>query len=168
MSALGELVAYFAPTVGAERGAELVREAARELGWTAETLDDARAEAVLDRLATRAGIVGVTARFAAQRRRARKQDAPAPMTSGAPSATGTKAAPKTLEIDRERIIALMSASMELANARQAVVDEWARARLGGTRCTLDQALALLERLGAIGGTVAVAATFARARILLQR
>lgn len=161
---LVELESYFAPTVGAERSTEILRSAANELGWILETIDDARADAILKRLTLYPGIVGVTARFATQRR-ARNAAA-----SGAFSvATGSEVPASTSEaVEITALEQLLGASMDAAKARTIVAEYWRDDGLTGTRCTKRQALALLDRMAGAGGAVGVAATFAKARWHLRR
>jgi len=64
---LGEIVGLLASTVGQERAEEAVLEAVRRLGLPARALSRDQTMMVLDDLAARAGLVGVTARFAKAR-----------------------------------------------------------------------------------------------------
>ena len=64
---MGELVALLASTVGQDRADEAVLEAVRRLGLPTRSLSRDQALAVLDDLAARPGLVGVTARFAKAR-----------------------------------------------------------------------------------------------------
>ena len=62
-----ELVALLASTVGQDRADEAVGEVARRLGLPSRSLSRDQTMAVLDDLASRPGLVGVTARFAKAR-----------------------------------------------------------------------------------------------------
>ncbi len=64
---LSELVGLLAGTVGQERAEEAVLDAVRRLGLPSRALSRDQILAVLDDLAARAGLVGVTARFAKAR-----------------------------------------------------------------------------------------------------
>ena len=64
---MGELVALLAGTVGQDRAEEAVLEAVRRLGLPTRSLSRDQTMSVLDDLASRAGLVGVTARFAMAR-----------------------------------------------------------------------------------------------------
>jgi hypothetical protein len=64
---MGELVGLLASTVGQERAEEAVTEVVRRLGLPARSLSRDQTLQVLDDLAARAGLVGVTARFAKAR-----------------------------------------------------------------------------------------------------
>jgi hypothetical protein len=64
---LGELVGLLASTVGQERAEEAVLEVVRRMGLPARSLTRDQTLTVLDDLAGRAGLVGVTARFAKAR-----------------------------------------------------------------------------------------------------
>jgi hypothetical protein len=64
---VGELVGLLASTVGQERAEDAVLEAVRRLGLPARALSRDQALSVLDDLASRSGLVGVTARFAKAR-----------------------------------------------------------------------------------------------------
>ncbi len=163
-----ELVSYFAPTVGAERGAEILRDAARERGWSIEQLDDEKTDSLLAYLATRPGIVGVTARFASQRRAAKR---PTPTEAGrttAPERTPPSGTKSRGDVPVTTIEELLAASLDATRARQVVAEYWQLAGLTGTRCSTEQALALLDRMAVAGGNVGVAATFAKARWHLRR
>lgn len=63
-----ELFAFFIPSVGEEKAREAVGGAITRLGFAHKnTLDRVEALAVLDEIATTAGIIGVAARFAKAR-----------------------------------------------------------------------------------------------------
>lgn len=64
---IGELVALLATTVGRDRAEEAILEAVRRLGLPTRALTREQTLAVLDDLASRAGLVAVTARFAKAR-----------------------------------------------------------------------------------------------------
>lgn len=64
---IGELVGLFASTLGQERAEEIVVDAARRLGFHGRALSRDQTLAVLDDLAARPGLAGVTARFAKAR-----------------------------------------------------------------------------------------------------
>lgn len=64
---VGELVGLLASTVGQERAEEAVLEVVRRLGLPPRALSRDQTMLVLDDLAARAGLVGVTARFAKAR-----------------------------------------------------------------------------------------------------
>ncbi|EYF06772.1 hypothetical protein [Chondromyces apiculatus] len=65
--AVEQVKALLAPTLGTHKSAQIVDEATRSLGFERDELTLSQAMAVLDRLGTTAGIVGVTARFASAR-----------------------------------------------------------------------------------------------------
>jgi hypothetical protein len=64
---MGEVVALLASTVGQDRAEEAVLEAVRRLGLPTRALSRDQTLAVLDDLASRPGLVSVTARFAKAR-----------------------------------------------------------------------------------------------------
>jgi hypothetical protein len=62
-----ELVALLAPTLGVEKGAEVISTAATRLGFFGEDFDRAQALAVMDALAVGEDLVGIVAQFAKAR-----------------------------------------------------------------------------------------------------
>lgn len=62
-----DLVALLAPTLGVEKGTEVIGMAASQLGYKDEDLDRAQALAVMDALAVGEDLVGIVAQFAKAR-----------------------------------------------------------------------------------------------------
>lgn len=62
-----ELVALLAPTLGVEKGAEVISTAASRLGYAGDDFDRAQALAVMDALAVGEDLVGIVAQFAKAR-----------------------------------------------------------------------------------------------------
>jgi hypothetical protein len=62
-----QLVALLAPTLGMEKGAEVVGMAATRLGYLQDDLDRTQALAVMDSLANGEDLVGIVAQFAKAR-----------------------------------------------------------------------------------------------------
>jgi hypothetical protein len=65
--AKSQLVALLAPTLGIEKGAEVVGTAASRLGYLQDDLDRTQALAVMDSLANGDDLVGIVAQFAKAR-----------------------------------------------------------------------------------------------------
>jgi hypothetical protein len=62
-----ELVALLAPTLGVERGAEVIGMAAARLGYAGDDFDRTQALALMDALAGGEDLVGIVAQFAKAR-----------------------------------------------------------------------------------------------------
>jgi hypothetical protein len=170
-----ELVALLAPTLGQERSREAILGAAEELGLAGETFAWEEALSVLDRLARGTGILALAARFARDRL---ANHVEAPLSSSASPRRsyppGGRRAPSTRPIgmapEPGRRIAVSRLKAQLAPALgqeksdQLVAEAMLSLRLAGEDLALDQALAVLDRLGATPGLVGVTARFARARL----
>lgn len=159
---LGELVPFFAPTVGRERAEELLRAAAKELGFDEARVDGAAQQAILAHLGKQPGIIGVAARFAVKRRP--REAAPAP----APPPSSPRVEAEADAVKMSELVALLSNAMDPAEAQRAVVQRWSASGLRGVSCSRAQAVALLESMAEGTGIVAVAARFAKARLYLRR
>ncbi len=164
---LAQLVSIFATTMGAERAEQIVLDAIRELGLSADKLDDPAMGRVLEALGRREGIIGVTARFAATRRgRIRATGKFQVFPQEAPSGV-RRSTPTGTEVYPEDIAAAFGASLDPEHALALVRRHWVLMKIAGTTCTRDQALAMLDAMAAEAGKAGVAATFAKARILMR-
>jgi hypothetical protein len=172
---LRELVALLAPTLGQERSREAILGAAGELGLAGEAFAWEEALSVLDRLARGTGILALAARFARDRLANHVEaplDAPASRRPSYPA--GPRRAPSTrpfgMASEPGRRIAVTRLKAQLAPALgqeksdQLVAEAMLWLRLGGEDLALEQALSVLDRLGATPGLVGVTARFARARL----
>lgn len=164
---LAQLVSIFATTMGAERAEQLVRDAIRELGLSADTLDDPAMGRVLDELGLREGIVGVTARFASTRRGRIRATGKFQVFPQEPPSGVRRSTPTGTEVYPEDIASAFGASIDAEFALALVRRHWNAMKIAGTTCTRDQALAMLDAMAAEAGAAGVAATFAKARILMR-
>jgi hypothetical protein len=90
-----ELVALLAPTLGQEKSHDVVEEAARALGITADEVETAVALRLLEALGKESGIVGVAARFARQRFESRPAAENANAQEEPPISSGPSSAPSS-------------------------------------------------------------------------
>jgi hypothetical protein len=78
-----------------------------------------------------------------------------------------RAAATEPRIRRSEIEELLSHTLDEGEAQRLLREQWALSKLEGTLCSHAEALAMLDRMASTGGAVAVAATFAKARIHLR-
>lgn len=164
-----QLVTIFATTVGVERAERIVSDALRELDLEGDKLDEAGMRRVLDALGQREGIIGVTARFALTRRARVRATGKFQVFPTEPPKTGVyrRATPTGDEVYPEDIAAAFGNSIDPPLALDLVRKYWLAAKIAGTTCTRDQALAMLDAMTAEAGKAGVAATFAKARLHMR-
>lgn len=164
---LPQLVSIFATTMGVERAEQIVRDAIRELGLAEDMLDDPSMGRVLDELGRREGIVGVTARFASTRRGRIRATGKFQVFPQEPPSGVRRSTPTGTEVYPEDIASAFGSSLDAADALALVRRHWTEMKIVGTTCSRDQALAMLDAMAAEAGKAGVAATFAKARILMR-
>jgi hypothetical protein len=179
-----QLVQLLAPTLGQEKSESLVVATGRALGMQlGDTMLLEQAVLILERLAEAEGIVGVVARFVQVRGElealARRAAEPAPVrpaphapvaaiAGSAPAAPTAHRQPIEPPIAVEEIIALLAPALGDSVARDTVTRYAANLGAVSSQLTRAQATAMLESMSQANGTLGVVASFAKARLILQR
>lgn len=163
-----------APTLGWEKSSEVVSVALskRALPHGELTMDEAAA--LLDDLATRAGMVGIAARYAATRLQSQRG---APVSMGRPSAserppppsgnTPSSSRARPVSLDMREIVDLFASAMGRDKSHEVVASAAKRLGLPSDRLDKAQALNLVDQLAREPGVVGLCARFAKARLILR-
>ncbi len=183
-----ELVLALAPSLGEEKSIEVVLGALTRLGYENPLLDATQVDAVLDLLASEAGLVGVAARVAKQRSRVFADEPQSGTTGESSSSTRRSMWPRgdariyesssTLRAPsippsgpprfRAKDLARMLApTIGDARAVETVAAAVGKLGVSPTDMSQEEALDVLEALAGEPGTLGVTARFAKARLLLK-
>jgi hypothetical protein len=173
-----QLVGLLAPTLGHEKSDALVVAAARELGISLG--HEVRIEhvlAILDRLGTMEGLVGVAARFVRARGELDALMAPPPSSlqpvrrTVAPPAVGAptmaKAPPTASRVSLEEIAMFLAPALGDVVARETVAKHAAALGVHGLDASRTEAVQILDAMSQAKGMIGVVASFAKARFLLM-
>jgi hypothetical protein len=166
------LVQLLAPTLGMEKSREVVSSAAKELGLpdpASMTLD--QAEALMNRLGTAEGIVGVVARFAVGRLVTLLETENDETTDTGIVVRPPKAEPSTGSYTRlptvsmNDLVELFATTLGAPRASEVLRAAAAHLALGPGPWPRPQAMTLLDHLSAAEGIVGVVARFSQPRVL---
>lgn len=160
-----ELARLLASALGQEKADEVVTSAAHALGFagSSHTIEEARA--ILERLATTEGLIGVVARFALSRGDVDALVESAPASEARPSASPERPS-KSPRADVVDLLPLLAPALGTEKARDATTAVATRLGLDARCLTREEALTVLDELAREGGIVGVVARFAKARFLL--
>jgi hypothetical protein len=174
-----QLIHAFTPTVGVEESKEVVLEVARGMGIQTDPLNQRQTLEILNRLAQREGMVGITARFVKARVESGRllPDAPAgqaaevpepgrlSLSDGWPAASEAFAEPVVIE--RARLVALLARNLGAELAEESFTTAARTLRLTRDAYTEDETMAILDALAEAPGVVGTTARFAKARLILK-
>jgi hypothetical protein len=157
-----------AQTLGYERSAEVVAEAAQSLGFDdRERFDRQDATALLEHLGQKHDLTGIAARFALNRLGISVQ-ARAPEDD---RRTGSPREPTKLRNDGpsamlEQMVSLLAPSLGEERSRDAISTAAEQLGVKTAQCTRENALAILESLSKDGGLIGVVSRLAKAQLRL--
>jgi hypothetical protein len=167
MTTSARIVELLAPTLGWEKGAEMVASAQSRLGMSGSTLTYGQAGILLDELGRTPGMVGISARFARSRLEAPRAAASATGPASAPARQPPSGKPGEASVTADDIADLLTSALGAEKAQEIV--RAAVRRFGFTPERLDrtQAMALLDQLAVEPGVVGLCARFGKARLILR-
>jgi hypothetical protein len=161
-----DVAALLAPTLGEERALELVRSAIGSLSVLADVFPSRDVVRVLELIGRTEGFVGSVARFALARFTLRDANANA-TAKRSPSSPSGPQAPRTDALARAELTSLLAPSLGEERSDELVLETMKRLGVPVEVCSVPQGLAVLENLSLSDGLVGVAASFARAHLLLR-
>lgn len=150
-----------AASLGDEMATKLVDEACADLRITDSQLTEEDARRILELLALRSGLVGITARVSLSRMRRSSSGSLQEIASQRTPGSGSKRRPISF------VASLLGSAIGEERAT-AMIKEIARAfGFSDDELTLQEAIAVLEKLAERPGVVGVTARFAKTRLHLQ-
>jgi hypothetical protein len=159
-----DVVALLAPTLGEERALELVRGALGSLGVVEAAFPGTDVVRVLELIGRSPGFVGSVARFALAR--FTLKDANAAQLPLHSSASGLRAV-RGEALSRSELTDLLAPTLGEEKSDELVLETLRRLGYPLDVFSLPQGLAVLENLALVEGLVGVAASFARAHLLMR-
>jgi hypothetical protein len=175
-----------APTLGWEKGSEVVDIAVTRLALPGSALTLGQAIAVLDELARTPGMVGIAARFARSRLDAPRAveivrapppsvHPPPPSTRGPVPAGGPVSGrapasgrlPPGTTVTSDDVAALLANAIGADKAQEVVLAAVHRLGFRAERLDKAQAMAVLDHLAGVAGVIGLCARFAKARLILR-